>query len=383
VAQALALGRAAELLNRFPGMFAEADRPAPDGLVDEARRLAPDDARVAAMIAVATAGYATASQAPSHGGAQAALAAARAVDDVVLESSALDAACSAALGEGDVVEAHRRAQERVARLLYWRDEPAAGLELKDALHVAAYSALGAGDLATASEIAQRQHRLPFLRERRDLADDELAAPAALAGSWDEALAAGERFLADWTAAGRPRAAGRGLAPAAVALAHGLRGDPEARARWLAVLAEIRGVPIAQASRGSGYGELFEAMVLLHEGRPRAALDVLTAADRNGLYSLVFRQWSAAVAAEAAVLADAPDAALLLRQAGAASAGNPIATAITARAAALSSTDQAALDRIADDFARAKTPYQAARTRALAAGMPSGGHGIPGGAVREG
>ena len=75
---------------------------------------------------------------------------------------------------------------------------------------------------------------------------------------------------------------------------------------------------------------------LHEDDPQAALGALTTSEPVGLYSFVFAQWSAAVKAEAAVLAGAPNAGTLLAQARAASAGNPMARAITRRAAALAS-----------------------------------------------
>ena len=174
----------------------------------------------------------------------------------------------AALADGDVVGAHLLTRRRLAELPSWRVDPAAGLELKDALHVATFCALGAGDLRDAGTAARGQQELPFLRHRRDLADDELAAPAALSGNLDDAIDAGRRFLHDWNAAGRPAAAGRGLAPAAVAFAHGLRGDRHGREEWLGVLAEIRGVPRADSNRGSGYGQLFEALRQPHRVRHR-------------------------------------------------------------------------------------------------------------------
>jgi hypothetical protein len=198
------------------------------------------------------------------------------------------------------------------------------------------------------------------------------APAALAGHWDQVLAAGLRFAEDWTAAGRPAAAGRGLAPASVALAHGLAGDQESRRQWLQILAQVRGVPGPDASRGTGYGELFEAMVQLQEDDPQAALTALTTAGPAGLYSLVFTQWAGAVRAEAAVLAGAPDAGALLAQARAASAGNLMAMAITRRAAALRSADRVAVEAVGAEFAAAGSGYQRDRTRALAQRMPPGG-----------
>jgi predicted ATPase/DNA-binding CsgD family transcriptional regulator len=372
VAAALALCRAAEMLVRFPGMFAARPEEHPDELLREARKLAPRDARVTAAVAVARAGYAGTEGAPTPKNAEAALRLARAAGDAVLESSALDAVTASELFSGQVVRAHRVAVERVERLGSWHDPPAA-LELKDALHVATFCALGAGDLTTAMRMAQGQHELPFLCERRDLADDELMAPAALAGDWANVLAAGERFVDDWTAAGRPTAAGRGLAPAAVAMTHGLCGERDLRAVWLGVLAEIRGVAPADAGRGSGYGELFDAMVLLHDRRPADAFAVLTAEGDRGLYGAVFRQWTAAVTAEAAVLAGRHDAGWWLDVAAHASIGNPIATAITTRAAAVHSGDAAELAAGASRLERAGTAYQAERSRRLLADLTGSWH----------
>jgi hypothetical protein len=339
-------------------------------LLRRARDLAGDDVRARATLAVAECGYASAAGAPSGRRALLALEAARAAGDPALESSALDALIAAALFAGDVVQAHRAAQQRLRGITRWRAEPAQGLELKDGLHMATLCALGAGDLAAAADAAARQQRLPFLRERRDLADDEVAAPAALAGDLATALLAGQRFLQDWTAAGRPAAAGRGLTPAAVALAHGLGGDHESRSRWLDILAQVRDVPVEEAGRGTGYGELFEALVQLDEGRPDAALAALRGADGAGLLGVVFGAWIAAVQAEAGVLAGADDTEALLTNARERSRGNPVATALTERAAALLRGDPAALRPLADTLDAAGAGYQAERTRRLAAGDPS-------------
>ena len=94
-----------------------------------------------------------------------------------------------------------------------------------------------------------------------------------------------------------------------------------------ILAEIRGVPPEDAGRGTGYGEVFEAMVLLHEAAADA-FQVLTTAGDRGLYGLVFSQWAAALAADAAVLAQRVDAATWVARAEKSPAGNPVAPAIT-------------------------------------------------------
>jgi hypothetical protein len=145
----------------------------------------------------------------------------------------------------------------------------------------------------------------------------------------------------------------------------LRSNQGGREHWLGVLADIRAVSRHDASRGSGYGELFEAMVLLEDGRPDDALGLLNGEPGDGVFALVFRQWSIALAAEAAVLAKNAAAEQLLARASVSSIGNPITTAITRRAAALATNDQQTLQSVAADFERAGSTYQQARTRAVA------------------
>jgi len=208
-----------------------------------------------------------------------------------------------------------------------------------------------------------------LREERDLGGAGLLAPGALAGQWDRVLALGDQFRRGWEQAGQPVAPGRALGPAAVAMVHGLRGDGSGRTQWLAILAAIRGVDQDQASRGCGYGEAFEAIVLLHRGQPDAALDLLSPAGdgSRSWHLLLWHQWIAALRAEAAVLTRDPSAARYLAQAKASADGNPIAGALTQRAEALLRADHAGLLAAAAAFARASYPYQQARTLILADG----------------
>ncbi|MDX6365062.1 MAG: hypothetical protein QOK30_138 [Nocardioidaceae bacterium] len=365
VVAALALVRAAELLYRFPGMFADPDVGAAAGYLKDAYRLAPGDAHVQAAALVASANARPQQGEEPRQRAMTALDQARLVNDEQLVSAAMDAATSERIHTGDVIGAHRLSVQRVERLTALRDRPVAGLELKDALHVATFTALGAGDLPGARLMAERQRDLPFLLEQRDLADEELLAPAALAGDWEVVRRVGERFLEDWTEAGSAPAPGRGIAPAAVALAYGLQGHDARRAAWLRVLAMMRGVRPADASRGSGYGEVFDALVLLHKQQPLAALETLVSPEPRGLFGFVFEQWSAALAAEAAVLVRHQEADALLQTAAEISIDNPVAAAITHRAGALRAGDHAMLLRVAADFLRAGTTYQQKRTMALA------------------
>ena len=81
-------------------------------------------------------------------------------------------------------------------------------------------------------------------------------------------------------------------------------------------------------------------------------------------SWVFRQWIAAVRAEAAVLARASDARVLIEVATDVAAGNPVASAIAARAAALERGDRSACAGLAEAFDGCGATYQAERTRVL-------------------
>jgi len=367
-AAAVAFARCAEHINRFAGLYAEPPAPGAAGeLLAEARGCAGADPRAAAAIGSAVL------QDSGPGGGQAArlagdaLRLAREAGDPLLISAALDGAMLGQVLQGDIVRAAGTAAERLGILPQARD-PRVAFELKDALHTAMFSALAAGQAAAALRHAERHYRLPFLREERDLATDDLIAPAAVAGQWDRVIGLAGQWHRGWETAGRPAAPGRALAPAAAAMVHGLRGDDAARAGWLAILAAVRGVAEQHAVAGSGCGEVFEAIVLLHRGQPRAALDVLTAAPGSpSWHPLLWHQWSAALRAEAAVLAGHPRAGHHLAQARASAGGNPIATALTGRAEALHRADRAALLAAAAAFTEVGCPYQRARSLVLAGG----------------
>jgi hypothetical protein len=155
------------------------------------------------------------------------------------------------------------------------------------------------------------------------------------------------------------------------MVHGLRGDDTARSGWLAILAAVRGVAEHDAVRGSGCGEVFEAIVLLDRGPPGAVFDLLTAdlAVSRSWRVRLWRQWITALRAEAAVLARASGAAGLIAEARAAAGGNPVALALTRRAEALYHGDAAAVRGTAAAFAQAGYPYQQARALTLGGAAP--------------
>ena len=338
------------------------------GLLADARARAGDDPRAAAAIGSAGA------QDPGLTGAQAAERAGRALrlarqaGDPLLISAAYDAVTAGLMTEGDIHGAAATAAERVSMLPPLGRDPRVAFELKDALHTAIFTGVAAGQVARSLDHAEQHYGLPFLREERDLGCEDLIAPAALAGQGDRALALGHQWRRGWEHAGRPVAVGRSMAPAAIAMVYGLRGDDAARAGWLAILAAVRGVAEHDAVRGSGCGEVFEAIVLLDRGEAHAALDLLAAATAgdSSWRTRLWHQWMAALRAEAAVLARTPDATRLVAEAEAAADRNPVATALTRRAGALFRGDADGVLGTAAAFAQAGYPYQQARTLALAA-----------------
>ncbi len=154
-------------------------------------------------------------------------------------------------------------------------------------------------------------------------------------------------------------------PAAIAMACGLAGDDAARADWLAMV-DALGV---SAERLAGYGATFDAIVFLHRGQHRQAFDRLAGEpeDLRRWISGLWRQWFAALKGEAAVLTRQFDARERLERAHAIAVGNPIATTIVDRAAALRADNHDGLLAAAAAFAAAECPYQQARTLTPAGG----------------
>ena len=362
------LSACAEHVNRFAGMYAGLPTAGTAaGLLADARARAGDDPRAAAAIGSAGA------QNPGLTGAQAAERAGRALrlarqtGDPLLISAAYDAVTAGLMTEGDIHGAAATAAERVSMLPPLGRDPRVAFELKDALHTAIFTGVAAGQVARSLDHAEQHYGLPFLREERDLGCEDLIAPAALAGQGDRALTLGRQWRRGWEHAGRPVAVGRSMAPAAIAMVYGLRGDDAARAGWLAILAAVRGVAEHDAVRGSGCGEVFEAIVLLDRGEAHAALDLLAAATAgdSSWRTRLWHQWMAALRAEAAVLVRTPDATRLVAEAEAAADRNPVAIALTRRAGALFRGDADGALGTATAFGQAGVP------------LPAGPHPRPG------
>ncbi|MFH7600142.1 LuxR C-terminal-related transcriptional regulator [Streptomyces racemochromogenes] len=296
--------------------------------------------------------------------AERAVALARRAGDPVAESAALDALAGAWSRGGDAFAAAAATRRRIDLLRTLPQAPAVTHELLDALATGIGNGFGVGDLEWAGRCAGQlaEHRL--LVEAGACARSWLLVADVLAGRVEKALETGDHLLETWERIGFQRSFSLGPAAAAVAMVHGLRGDHEARATWLA-LAGRAGTP----KHSHGYEAVFDAVVLLHHGRPDAALGRLAArpGEAGTPVSSFWLHWSVVLRAEASVLAGRPGAREQLDAARVAVAGNAAATAHVDRAEALADGDRERLLAVVAAFEAADCPYQAALTLVLAGG----------------
>jgi predicted ATPase/DNA-binding CsgD family transcriptional regulator len=361
------LATAAATVYRFSGTFSE---PPPPGeaavLLSEAIELAGDDPAARAAVALAECGVL--SDTPGTTLPEALARAERAVDlarrtgDPLAHSAALDALTAVQCWSGDTFATAGTTRRRVELLASVPVTPASAHERVNALSEAAEICAGVGDLAGARRWGEQLRDLPLLAERGDFATSRLLVADALAGNVEDVLAGSGRFLDAWERSGSRHAPDLATAAAAVAMAHGLRGDDEARARWLAVVDELGVAPEQKAA----YSAVFDAIVLLHQDRADRALAGLAAEpdelDERVIW--VWRHWYLALRAEAAVLTGDPDARRRITGARAVVAGDPIAGALLDRAEALLDGDEDRMLAAASAFAAAGCPYQRARTLTL-------------------
>ncbi|MCW6006413.1 LuxR C-terminal-related transcriptional regulator [Micromonospora sp. CPCC 205371] len=362
------LATAAATVYRFSGTFAQPPAPGEAAALHaEARELAGDDPAARAAVALAECGVLAESHEPVLTGAIA--RAERAVDlaqrtgDPLALSAALDALTAVQCWAGDTFATAGTTRRRVELLASVPVTPASAHERANALSEAAETCVGVGDLAGARRWGEQLRDLPLLAERGDFATSRLLVADALAGNVDSVLAGSRRFLDAWERSGSRHAPHLGMAAAAVAMVHGLRGEGEARARWLAIVDELDIAP----EQKSGYSAVFDAIVLLHHGQADRAQAVLAAEpDEMDEWAIwVWRHWYVALRAEAAALTGSPDARDRIAAARTVVAGNPIATALLERAEALLDADRERMLAAAAAFDAASCPYQRERTLTLA------------------
>jgi predicted ATPase/DNA-binding CsgD family transcriptional regulator len=329
------LARNAELINRGSGLMATAPTVGEvEALIAQGWALAGDDLVARARLLTAEAFNGATDDPATVGLAERALTLARQVGDPLLESAALDQLTSLQLARGEVRAAAAGALLRSELLVPIQVTAASAMELFDGWGMAANCAIAAGDLPAARRHAERLQDLPFYREEGHLATRLMLVVTTLAGDWDETITLAERFREGWERAGRPRANNLSRAPHAVAAVCGLRGNDDDRAAWLDVIGTVE-MP-GRAPSELHFGEYLDALLLLHRGLPQQAVQVLSTPPERFTewHSGMWRPWYAASWAEAAVLSGHADAAGRVERARVAAAGNPIATAIVDRAAAL-------------------------------------------------
>ncbi|MEU8171450.1 LuxR C-terminal-related transcriptional regulator [Microbispora hainanensis] len=371
------LATAATIAFRFSTTFVRLPpREEALALVTEARELAGGDPAARAAVALAEAAVLSdafgAVQGPPGNAvpetiarAERAVELARRTGDPLAESAALDALTGARCWAGDAFATAATARRRITLLTSLPISPAGTHELIDALGMAAEAGLGAGDVPGARRWARQLAAHPSLVEVGHRAACRLLMVDALAGDVDAVLTGSARFLDAWRRAGSPARSILSPAAAAVAMIHGLRDDHDARREWHEVLEQLGSSP----EHTYGYGAVFDAILLLHQGRAAEALE-RTAPEPGQVWKWVtwiWHHWYVALHTEAAVLAGSPVARDRLAEARTVVAGNPVAGAIVDRAGALLDGDQEALLATADAFDAAGCRYQSARTLVLAGG----------------
>jgi hypothetical protein len=364
------LAQAAELTNRCQGMIADLPaRGMAGALLADARALAGDEPRALARIAIAEAWNLADDDPGVTERAGHALDLARASRAPLAESAALDRITSIHLSNGRVRAAEASARRRTELLAPLPADAETSFELADALEMAADTAIAAGELRQARRAAEGIRDLPMHGEIGHVAAARLVLVSALAGDLAEAVQHAATFREGWERAGRPRIGTLRRSAWAAGAVHGLRGDIRAREEWLAVADAL--APPGRARVGLRCAEFFDALLLLHLGRPADALGVLAVpVDRPEHFDWLdglWRPWYAALWAEAAVLGEASDAADRLAAAHPLVAENPVATAVLVRAAALLGRNRAGVLEAATAVDAAGCRYQWARSLVLAGG----------------
>jgi predicted ATPase len=295
-----------------------------------------------------------------------AVSVAREAGDAALEDAALDLLTALHLRLDDIPAAVAAVGRRDAVIGSLPMVAAHGFAHEDHPRYGCEVLLAAGDLVGASDYADRLARLPFNREEGLGLAGRLKVDA-LAGHVDAVLRDEQLFRDSWERCGRPVVPSLASSSSAVAMVHGILGDDTGRAEWLQLTEDLLGVNEPPSSKA--WAPTFDAVVALHRGDFRAALDRL-AADLDDPEAwwhggqVMYRPWYAAMWAEAAVLGHHDDALTRIDRARHAARDNPIASAMVERAAAIASGDRTAVENLAATFAALGCPYQETRTRTL-------------------
>jgi predicted ATPase/DNA-binding CsgD family transcriptional regulator len=330
--EAILLGRAVEVITRFSGGRAvETARQRREEMLTRATGAGnPADPRVAAQLAIAAAWDRRGQRHdPDPELARQALTAAQASDEPLVTSAALDLMATVAVSAGRLQEAHRISMERanvLARLD--RDDPLAGPEIVDGLHMAVVYAIAAGDLPTALSAGWSVRDGDLTGSHPYAAASKLVIALALTGDVAATVHHADEMHAGWRRAGGTPKPWLAAGMLSAAFAEGLRGDLE-RSGWWREQALIAAGDAAAPGYAS-FAAFVTARLILHIGEFDGAVEAVdhAFADFPGGRNQTYAQ---AAGAELAVAAGLPAAAVLVDQARPAASENHWADACLARA----------------------------------------------------
>jgi predicted ATPase/DNA-binding CsgD family transcriptional regulator len=351
---------------RGPGEFPEPigeDELAP--LLERARALLPDDdPQVATEFAVAES-WGTPEPSPIGDPVLSAraVAMARATNDLVMLSNALDALGAAAIFEGHLREAYSSTTERVEMLSRFdRHDPRTGGEIIDILHMGMEHAIAIGDLPEARRVGLLARTDSVGRTVSMLTTSRVLIPLALMGEFDEALLEADAMRDAWERAGSPAASWMAPAALAAAMVCGLRGEDDAWTKWREFAFTLSTRPTF-----AGFLPFSDGRVALHQGRIDDAVAALAEMDRiNDFYDA----YALAVRCEVAVVAGDPGAETLIEQWATVARENSWAAACLDRARGRLHGDRDALGHALAGFDEIGARFEWAITALLVGGEPA-------------
>jgi hypothetical protein len=211
-----------------------------------------------------------------------------------------------------------------------RDDPLAGPEVVDGLHMAATYAIAAGDLPTALSAGWVVREDDLIGKHPYSSASKLVIALALTGDVEATLHHGAEMHAGWQREGALTAPWLAAGLLSAALAEGLHGDIE-RSRWWRDQALIAAGD-AESPAFASFAAFVEARLILHIGQYAEAGSVAKHAFSDFPYGR-YQTYAQAAGAELAVAAGLSNAESLLARAKPAAAENRWAAACLARAEA--------------------------------------------------
>ena len=341
-------------------------------LLERAARLGAGSAHAQAAIAVARItwgldGY-------DRAAAQRSVDLAMATGDAQLIDAALDARCFVEMMDADGPASRATVLQRSEIMARLPVDVMTGMDHIDTHLMGVHVDLSMGLMLSARRHADDLARLPILREEQHVALGRSIEVAALAGRFDDALAAADRFENGWRLSGCPKVNSHAPATYAVAMVHGILGDDGRRQHWKdirrAIMVDDPDDPVVDRRL---WPEMMDAIVALHHGDADTALRLLHLAPNDpscfvNANQSIWRPLYAAIWVEAAWGAGSGDLDERVRVGSEVARHNQVATGIIRRVEALCQRDVDALHRLATEFDAMDCPYQAQRTRTLAAAL---------------